>query len=216
MQSLTEAVFRLSPPGGLFDDSVVRTLFPSASQGARKQLVHRALEHREVIRLKPGLYVLAPDYRKSQPHPFVVASLLHAPSHVSLESALSYHGLIPEAVFQVSSVTVDRSRSFRTPLGNFQFYRVPCAHPRAGVVAEKLNDDAWAFVASPLRSIADLVYLRKEISWRNGLQFLTESMRIDEEDLRTLPLAELDEVSDAIRDRRTARYLKQLGKELTI
>jgi hypothetical protein len=214
MQALTESVFHLAPPGGLFDDSVVRNSFPRISEGARKQLVHRALDHGEILRLKPGLYALAPAYRKSSLHPFVIAAALHSPSHVSLESALSYHGLIPEAVFQVSSVTVQRSRSFETPLGNFEFYRVPSARPRAGVVAERLDDHSWAFVASPLRAIADLVYLRKEVSWRDAGRFLIESMRIEPDDLQTMDLEELEEIHDAIRSERTRRFLRALGRDL--
>ena len=214
MQTLTESFFALAPPGGLFDESAVQVVFPEVSEGARKQLVHRALCEGEVSRLKPGLYALSPDYRKSSPHPFVIAAALHSPSHVSLESALSHHGLIPEVVFQVSSVTVRRSRSFETPLGNFQFYRVPSEQPRAGVVAEKLDQHSWAFVASPLRAIADLVYLRKEVRWRDAMKFLTDSMRIDEEDLRALDFAELDEISDAIRNQRTRWFLRALREDL--
>jgi hypothetical protein len=215
MQVLTDRVFKLAPPGGLFDDGVVRNLFPEASEGARKALVHRAVQHREILRLKPGLYCLAPDYRKTHPHPFVIASALHSPSHISLESALSYHHLIPEAVYQVSSVTIHRGRSFKTPLGTFTFDRVPSGIPRAGVRAEKLGDESWAFVASPLRAIADLIYLRKEISWnRDGRRFLIDSMRIDEDDLLGLPVDDFGDIHDSIRNRRTQRFLRGLVKEI--
>ncbi|MDP8248943.1 MAG: hypothetical protein P9M00_12445 [Candidatus Tritonobacter lacicola] len=135
----------ISSLSAYLDESVVRNLFPDSTTGGRKLLVHRAIEKGEVLRLRPGLYCLAPDYRKSDPHPFVIAAALHLPSHVSLESALSYHGLIPEAVFQVSSVTIQRSRSFKTPLGTFVFHRVPVNDPRAGVKAEKIDANAWAF-----------------------------------------------------------------------
>ncbi len=99
MQTLTEKVFRISPPGGLFDETVIRNLFPELSEAARKLLVYRAVSSGEIIRLKPGLFLIAPEFRKEHPHPFVLASALHSPSHISLESALAYHGLIPEAVF---------------------------------------------------------------------------------------------------------------------
>ncbi len=215
MQTLVEHVFTLAPPGGLFDDSVVRNLFPDLSQGARKLRVHRALEHGEAMRLKPGLYCLASKYRKSPLHPFVVAAALHSPSHISLESALSHHDLIPEAVFRVSSVTISRSRSFQTPVGTFDFVRVPSKQPRAGVEAEKLGAFEWAFIASPLRAIGDLVYLRKEISWEHdGMGFLTDSMRIEEEELRALANNSWDEILDSFRSRRTERYLGGLRKEL--
>ena len=215
MQALAEKVFKLGPPGGIFDGTVVINLFPDASQGARKLLVNRALLHNEIIRLKPGVYCLSPDLRRTHPHPFVVAALLLSPSHVSLESALSYHGLIPEAVFQVASVTAHRSRIFTTPMGRFEFHRIPCNDPRAGVRAEKLDADSWAFVASPLRAIADLVYLRKSISWNcNGLRFLTDSMRIDETDLRDLSFAGFNDICRSFRNRRTRDYLAGLRKEL--
>ncbi len=215
MQTLTEKAFKLGPPGGLFDETVVRNLFPGATPGARKLLVHRALSKGEVLRIKPGVYCLAQDYRKKHPHPFAVAAVLHSPSHVSLESALSYHGLIPEAVFQVASVTTYRSRTFVTPMGRFEFYRVPCNNPRAGVHAEKLDEDTWAFVALPLRAIADLVYLRKSVSWNHdGLRFLTDSMRVDDSDLRELSLAGFVEIYRSFRNQRTRDYLLGLQKEL--
>lgn len=211
MQNLTELVFKLAPPGGLFDETVVGNLFPDSSAGARALLVHRAYQAGEILRLKPGLFVLAPPYRKTEPHPFVLAAALHAPSHVSLESALAWHGLIPEAVYQVSSVTVARSREFRTPLGVFSFHRVPTRAPRAGVEAVEVSRNAWAFVATPLRAIADLVYLNKSITWKeDGMGYLTDSLRIEEDDLRTLSFEALNEILENLRSRRVRAYLEGL------
>ena len=211
MQGLTERVFKLAPPGGLFDETVIHNLFPDSSDGARALLVHRACQAGEILRLKPGLFVLAPPCRKSEPHPFVVAGVLHAPSHVSLESALAHHGLIPEAVYHVSSVTVGRSRQFSTPLGVFSFRRVPARAPRAGVEAIAVARHAWAFVASPLRAIADAVYLSKGVTWdQNGLGYLTESLRIEEEDLRSLSFDALDEILESISSRRVRAYIEGL------
>ena len=215
MQTLTEKVFRLSPPGGFFDETVIRNLLPDRSEGARKVLVHRAVSVGEIIRLKPGLFLLAPEFRKTHPHPFVVAAMLHFPSHVSLESALSHHGLIPEAVYQVSSVTSARSRTFETPVGVFTFKRVPAADPRAGVQALKIDGRSWAFVATPVRAIADLIYTRKQVNWeRDGLAFLTESMRIEWDDLKKVSFESLDEVCESLRDRRTTDYLRGWYREL--
>jgi hypothetical protein len=211
MQRLTEAVFTLAPPGGLFDETVVGNLFPDASAGARALLVHRACRAGEVLRLRPGLFVLGPAWRKSEPHPFVVAGVLHSPSHVSLESALAFHGLIPEAVYHVSSVTAARSRRFTTPLGVFSFKRVPALAPRAGVEAVAVARDAWAFIASPLRAIADMVYLRREITWnRDGLAYLTEGLRLEQDDLSAYSFDAMDEILESIRSRRVRAYLQGL------
>jgi hypothetical protein len=214
MQTLTEKTLRLSPPGGLFDETVVRNLFPDRSEAARKVLVHRAVAKDEIIRLKPGLFLLNSEYRKTHPHPFVVAAALHSPSHVSLESALSYHGLIPEAVYQVSSVTSLRSRTFRTPVGVFTFSRVPAKQPRVGVRATRIDTKSWVFIASPLRAVADLVYFNKQISWeKDGLSFLTESMRIELENLEQMSFENVTEICENLHNRRTRRYLTQLYEE---
>ncbi len=215
MQALTEKVFQLSPPGGLFDETVIRNLFPDRSEGARKVLVYRAVSKGEILRLKPGLFLLAEAFRKSHPHPFVIAGMLHSPSHVSLESALSYHGLIPEAVFQVSSVTSARSRTYKTPVGVFSYHCVPLNYPKVGVESLKIDKNSWAFIAISLRAIADLVYLRREVSWeREELLFLTESMRIEIEDLRNMSYKGLDVLCESLRNKRTKDYIRQLYKEL--
>ena len=215
MQTITEKVLLLSPPGGLFDETVVRNLLPDRSEAARKVLVHRAISAGEIIRLRPGLFLLAPEFRKTHPHPFVVAAMLHSPSHVSLESALSHHGLIPEAVFQVGSVTSARSRTFHTPVGVFSFVRVPASDPRAGVQALKVDGRSWAFVATPLRAIADLIYTRRDVNWaKDGFAFLTESMRIERDDLEKISFESVDEVCESLRSRRTTDYLRGLYREL--
>jgi hypothetical protein len=216
MQTVTELVFRLSPPGGIFDETVLRNLLADRSESARKVLVHRAIGAGEVIRLKPGVFLLAPEFRKSHPHPFVIAAALHSPSHISLESALAHHGLIPEAVYQVISVTAARSRTFHTPVGIFSFVRVPADDPRAGVQAIKVDGRNWAFVATPLRAIADLVYTRKDVSWeKDGLGFLTDSLRIEREDLDNVEWGGLDEICDSLRNRRTRDFLRGLRQELS-
>ena len=211
MQTLTEKVFLIAPPGGLFTETVVANMFPSSTPGARRLMMHRAVASGEVLRLKRGIYLLAPPYRRSEPHPFAIAALLHPSSHISLESALAHHGLIPEAVVQVSSVTAARSRTFATPVGVFSFDRVPATRPRSGIEATRLDRQFWAFIATPLRAIADMVYLRREVSWRtDGIAFLTESLRIEEDDLARIPMDRAAEIVQAIRNARVREYIREL------
>ncbi len=195
---------------------MVRNLFPNASEGARKLLVHRAVAGQEVIRLKPGLFLLCREVRRTEPHPYVLPALLHSPSHISLESALAHHGFIPGAVQQVSCVTALRSRSFTTPVGVFSFYRVPARPPRVGVEAVKLDAHSWAFIATPLRALADMIYLNRDVSWSNdGPAYVLESLRIEEEDLANVSFAALPEIRESIRSRRVVEYLDQLAREAT-
>jgi len=217
MKSLVERVMSLEPPGGVFDTTVVTNLFPEASAGARKLLVHRACAAGDIVRLKPGLFLLRREYRKTELHPFAIAAMLHAPSHVSLESALAHHGLIPEAVQQVSSVTADRGRSFRTPIGLYAFRRVPARDPRAGVEAVQLGRRDWAFIATPLRALADLLYLNRSVSWpKDGMHYVVDSLRIEPDDLAGVSAAALPEICHSIRSRRVVAYLENLAREVQL
>ncbi len=214
MKTLTEKVFRLAPPGGLFNETVVTNLFPDRSKGARELLLDRAIKTGEVQRIKRGLYVLSREYRKTEPPLFTVAVLLYSPSHISLETALAYHGLIPEAVYQVASVTTRRRHVFETPLGVFSYHCVPCRSPMVGVEGVKLHQSFWGFVATPLRAIADLLYLNRTITWqKDGPGFLLDSLRIEEEDLREISFDHCEEIVQAFRSRRVKYFLEQMQRE---
>jgi hypothetical protein len=214
MQTLTEALFMLGPPGGIFDETVVVNLFPDRSQGSRELLINRALKAKEILRIKRGVYVLASAFRKTDPPLFTVASLLLSPSHVSLETALSYHGLIPEAVYQVASVSAQRSRIFNTPLGVFSYRCVPTNQPRAGVEAVRSPEPFWAYVATPLRAIADMVYLNRTITWsKDGVRYLLESLRIEKQDLEEMDFGRFDEIIESFRSCRVKEYLTGMKKE---
>jgi hypothetical protein len=87
-------------------------------------------------------------------------------------------------------------------------------NPRAGVEAIEVARDSWAFVATPLRALADLIYLRKDVCWESdGLAFLTESMRIEEEDLAEITTEEFEEVLAGMRNKRVRTYLTELRNE---
>ncbi|MHA6697488.1 nucleotidyl transferase AbiEii/AbiGii toxin family protein [Chryseobacterium sp. A321] len=63
--------------------------------------IHSLIQEQKLIPLKKGLYVWNSDVL---PENFSIANTLYAPSYVSVESALSFYGLIPERVFSVSSM----------------------------------------------------------------------------------------------------------------
>lgn len=125
----------------------------------RRQL-SRWTSNGRLYRLRRGLYALAPPFQKARPHPFVIANRLVRASYVSLQAALGYHGLIPEAVPITTSVTTGRPGEFSTPLGDFVF-----RHVRTGLFRGyryiEIRDRQFAFVATPEKALLDLLYLEK-------------------------------------------------------
>ena len=76
----------------------------------------------DLIQVKKGLYVASPlPGRPPAVSPLALAALIYGPSYVSLESALAHHGLIPERVDEITSVTCKRAKRFQTPLGRFTY-----------------------------------------------------------------------------------------------
>jgi len=112
----------------------------------------------KVLRLRRGVYVLARPYRKVDPHPFLLANALRGNSYVSLQSALAYHGLIPEHVPVVTSVTTSRPENLQTGLGGYSFRHLRPVH-FFGYLRQEVARGLEAFVATPEKALLDLVYL---------------------------------------------------------
>lgn len=123
----------------------------------RRQLVRWKRSGR-VTQLRRDVYVLGPTWRRVEPHPFVIANELQRPSYVSLQSALAYHGMIPEGVPVTTSVTSARPGRFDTPLGRYD-YRHLRPEVFFGYVRVPVFQHQHARVADPAKALLDLVYL---------------------------------------------------------
>jgi predicted transcriptional regulator of viral defense system len=111
-----EALFRGCP---IFDLSAVMLLTGEKKSNVLNTLARWKKEGR-LIALRRGMYTLPGAVVR--PTPALVANEIYRPSYLSLEWALSYYGLIPEAVFSCTSVTPRGGRKFSNPLGEF-YYR---------------------------------------------------------------------------------------------
>ncbi|MEI6290972.1 MAG: hypothetical protein WCP19_11125 [Chloroflexota bacterium] len=111
-----------------------------------------------LLQLRRGLYALAPPYQKISPHPFLVANQLKRGSYVSLQTALSYYGMIPEVVYMITSVTVGRPCRFQKQLGRFDFRHIKTDLFRGYKLQDFMGQKA--FIASPEKALLDLLYLQ--------------------------------------------------------
>ena len=123
----------------------------------RRQL-SRWVASGRLIQLRRGLYALAPPYAGAVPNGLALAARIRVPSYVSLQSALSYHGIIPESVPVVTSVTTNRPGQFETPLGDF-LYRHLKRDLFWGYREVDVDAGQKAFVAIPEKALLDHFYL---------------------------------------------------------
>jgi len=140
----------------LFDASALLA-GPDSPAEVRRQL-SRWVASGRLIQLRRGLYALAPPFARASPSLLAIASRLRRPSYVSLQSALSFHGAIPESVTAVTSVTTGRPGRFETALGHF-LYRCVGTHLFWGYREVDVGEGDRAFVALPEKALLDLFYL---------------------------------------------------------
>ncbi len=172
----------------------------------RRQLC-RWVQAGKLLQLRRGLYALAEPYRKLEPAPFLVANRLHAPSYVSLQSALAHHGLIPEHVPAVTSVTTTRPEELTTPLGRF-IYRHLTPSRFFGFRELALGLGQTALVAAPEKALLDLVHLTPG---GDGEGFLAELRLQNLEELDLDLLNTLAHQSGSPKLRRAARRVAALA-----
>ena len=112
----------------------------------------------KILQLRRGLYTIAPPYQKNNPHPFLIANHLQKASYVSLQSALSFYGFIPEVVNIITSVSTGRPERLETPLGPYEFRHIK-RELLFGYQMIELGGQS-AFVATPEKALLDLIYLQ--------------------------------------------------------
>jgi predicted transcriptional regulator of viral defense system len=137
----------------LFTPLDIRRIF-GVSKVAANFLLHRYNKRKLLIRLKRGLYTLY----DADILDFYLANKLYEPSYISLEFALSYHGAIPEVVYEITSVTTKATRRFNA-LGKIFSYRRIKKQAFTGYFASKQRGLTF-IIAEPEKAFVDLTYLR--------------------------------------------------------
>ena len=153
--------------------------------------------------------------RSIAPRAFAVAQSRLPGSYISFETALSYHGWIPESVFTTASVSPGRKTLEYTTaaFGSFAFHPLAIHQYRLLTSVDRvvLGKQA-ALVAQPLRAILDLVALRKQ-PWQ-GLEWLTSGMRIDQAQLLALKRQDFAAMKPVYKHKAVNAFLDQLDDAL--
>jgi hypothetical protein len=181
--------------------------------GARlNALLKRAVGSGELLRIVQGLYCLDTRFLRTRINPLEMAQRVQGPSYISLESALSYHGWIPEAVYTVTSTSLERSHTFDTPLGVFSFTRVPQSRFYSGVSRIVTEDGGSFLMAEPLKALADYVYAHHCL-WDSATP-VRESLRVDEHALEDLDASSFEPLLKQYRSRHMQHFLLGFKKDL--
>jgi len=128
-----------------------------------------------LIRLRQGHFAFA-EYKNKPDFPLYFANRIYRPSYISLHTAVSFYGMIPEAVVQITSVTSLKTTSFANDFGEYSYKNVK-ENLLFGYELKPMADNRTIQFATPEKALLDLLYLYPFYDSQQEL----EELRLDED-----------------------------------
>lgn len=119
------------------------------NQNTIYKIIERLEKYKLIKRLIKGKYVLS-DLKLSD---FEKANIILSPSYISLESALTYYGVLPQFTYSVTSVTTQKSRKFEIDGKEYEYTKVQNSLYNSFIKKENF------LIATPEKALIDLAYL---------------------------------------------------------
>ena len=174
--------------------------------------ISRMMKAGEIIQIVRGLY----ETDRSVPG-YLLAGSIYGPSYLSFEFALSYHGMIPEAVYTFTSATCSKrkSKKYETPFGVFTYKDIPAEAYPFGVELKEENGYYYS-IATPEKALCDMLHSVKKMNNRKEIiSLLFDDLRIDEEKLLSLNMEDIGQYAELYHNAyidKLYRYLRGLKK----
>ncbi len=146
--------------------------------GFDKNNLGRWVKKRFLVKLRNSYYCF-PEYLNKPGFSFYIANFIYRPSYISLHSALSYYGLIPEAVVQVTSVSSLKTANFTNSCGTF-IYKTLKPEMMFGYDLKTYSNSWTVHMAQPEKALLDLLYLNPYYNSQQEMELL----RLDEDLMR--------------------------------
>lgn len=172
--------------------------------------ISRMIKKKEIFQVKKGLYVQSPEFG----NPInlkVLANLVYGPSYISLEYALSYWGLIPEKVEEITCMTNKRNKVFETPVGTFSYKFLNSSKFSVGI--ERISEETGAFlIASKEKAICDRLAIVKDLNPPAIPEFFEYDLRLDMDELIGLDIELVKEIARVYRKKSVTAFSNWLSQ----
>jgi predicted transcriptional regulator of viral defense system len=125
----------------------------NVSTGAASVFISHNTEKGGIFnKIRNGLY----SVKDADVPNYFIANKLYEPSYISLSTALSHYGIIPETVYATTSITTKTSREFNTHKGNFIYQRIK-KDVFTGYGLKEIDREK-VLIAEPEKALADYLY----------------------------------------------------------
>lgn len=190
-----------------FSNSLLQMVYPANKSIAAK--AKRLEDKGEIIRLKRGLYVASNEITDRIINEFLIANHLHGPSYVSMHSALRFYGIIPERVFEITSMTPRHAKTYTNKIGRFSY--VHCSEEYYSIGLRSMEENEINFmIASPEKALCDTMIYTPNLNLRYQSEiktYLEENLRADMQEIANFDLEILRECSEKGKKQRMIQQL---------
>ncbi len=150
--------------------------------------------------VKQGVYLVSDDLGLRPYSKDIIANLIYGPSYISLETALSNYGFIPEQVPTTTSICLGRGKSFSTPVGEFKYHHIKDSIYSMGVQLKEVFKDAYCQYATPEKALLDFIYIKenkgKFKNPKDYFNYVLDSYRLDLQTIeKTISLKKLQDIA---------------------
>lgn len=160
-----------------------------------------------LIRLRQGYYTF-PEYKGSTDFALYFANIIYKPSYISLQTALSFYGIIPEAVPEITSVTTLKTKAFSNDVGEYSYKNIK-PDLMFGYLLRETEGGRRIMFATPEKALADLLYLYPFYNTEREL----EELRLDESYMENdFDTDRLMEFSSRFRSKALSKRIEKLRK----
>lgn len=148
-----------------------------------------------IIRLRQSWFAF-PDTLSMPDFSRYIANKIYSPSYISLHSALSYYGMIPESITDITSVTTRKTASFENKFGHYSYRNVKTSL-FFGYTLKTLPDGRAYLLATPEKALLDLLYLLPIYNTEEDMQDLRLDETFIEDDLSKEKFSEYLKIFDS-------------------
>ncbi len=161
----------------------------------------------KIIKLRKNLYVLNTEEREKNPSRMFLAKQIYSPSYISMEYALSFYGIIPERVVDVTCLTTKKTVTFKNKYGSFSYRHIQ-PHFFTGFIENKDEENLSYFIATPEKAVVDFIYFNLSRFLKDTQEVFIESYRF--QNLERLKKNKMRNYARLIKNKKLFRIVKEL------
>lgn len=191
-------------------DMLLEALSVYANPGMK---LSRMVKSGECFPIARGLY----ETDKNVPG-YLLAGSIYGPSYISFEYALGFYGMIPEAVYTITSATFEKKKKkkYENIFGTFTYRDIPSAAFPLGIRLIKEGEYFYR-IAEPEKAVCDQLYILPPAANVKMLEaMLFDDIRMEESELQKLDMEKIVFLSERYHStniRKLVTILKRMQHE---